>query len=359
MRDHKQITLFSPGPVPMSQKSLQIMGQSPIHHRSKAFQESLKNAHCMLSGLFKTPNCFAFTSTGTGGLESSVVNLLSSDDYVLALEGGKFGERWKEIFSAYGVKNKVISFDWGDTPPEEEVEEALKNNKFKAVYMQACETSTGTKYDLVKIVELIKKHSPETLLVVDGITAVGAYPLSIEDGVDVLITGSQKALSLATGLSLIGLSDKALKACSEASLPKYYFNYLEELKCLNAGSTRFSSPTQLWLSLEEELKNFENREEKFSHCLHLQEMMFNWCEKEGLKLFSKNPSPSLTAVKTPEGLTSSLITKNLLEKGYFVAGGQAEFKEKIFRVGHMGHISFKMMEDFLNTFSKVLKDLKA
>ncbi len=355
----RPITLFSPGPVPMSEISLKIMGTPPIHHRSKSFAQSLKNAHCSLSGLLGTPHCLAFTSTGSGGLESSIVNTLSNTDKALCIEGGKFGERWKEILKAYGVKHDFISFKWGKTPPLDQIKEQLLTNKYKAVFIQACETSTGTRYSIKEISKLIKDFSPESLLVVDGITAVGAYPISVaDDQIDVLITGSQKALSLATGMSFVGLSDKALKACERSNLPKYYFNYLEELKCLKNGTTRFSSPTQLWLCLEEELKSFNNLEEKHNHTLRLQKMMIDWCRQEGLELFSSNPSPSLTAVYCPKDISLSDLRTEILNQGYFIAGGQGEYTNSLFRVGHMGHISLSLMEDFLKVFSKVLKKLR-
>ncbi len=357
------IKLFSPGPAPIASIPLSVLSAPPLHHRSVEFSAILKETLELLKVFFDEEYLVIFPSTGSGGLEASVVNFLKKDDFVISLDGGKFGQRWSKLLHAYSIDHEVYKFPWGETPSPTHVRVLLKKHKPKAFFMQACETSTGTCFNVGEIAKLIKAHSPQTLLIVDGITAVGSYELSMkENSIDVLINGSQKALGLPTGLSFVGFSKKAKDLAHESNLPKFYFNILNELKALLKGTTVFSSPTQVWRALHLQLQSIKNTglSLKYMNSLSLQKIILNWVLKnhEGLKIkiFSKNPSPSLTAILLPDTLSASKIQKALLQQGYYIATGQDHYSDKLLRIGHMANLKESDMYDFLVVLEKTLKD---
>lgn len=352
--------LFSPGPTPLSESVLDAFSSAPMHHRSSAFKSIIKESLADLKMLFDEKHLAVFTSTGTGALEASIVNFMHSSDKVLTIDGGKFGERWSEILSAYKIKHQVYQIDWGQSPDLEKLEGVLLEAQPQALCMQACETSTGTAYPVDQISKLIKKVSPHTLLVVDGVTAVGAYPLPMqENDIDLLISGSQKALGLPVGLSFIGCSKKAFKKAKTSDLPKYYFNIIKEVENLTKSTTWFSSPTQLWLALNTELKKLrgDGLQKKYDTCRALQKLVHNWAEEHKIELFSKRPSTSLTALLLPQKIKATDVQKNMSARGYYIATGQADFKEQLIRIGHMANISPNEMKAFLEELKNCLKEL--
>ena len=346
--------LFSPGPTPLSQEVLDELGDLPLHHRSKAFKEILKKAYSLFPILFDEKHSVAFPSTGTGGLEASIVNFMDYKDHILALNAGKFGERWGKICKAYGLSYQSFVTPWGQKPHIENLKKTIQTQHPSAFCIQACETSTGTDYDLKTIKELLPK---DCLFIVDGITAVGAYPLSMkENGIDVLISGSQKALGLPVGLSLIGFSERAKKRAEKSSLPKFYFDVLRELKNLKSGTTTWSTPTQVWQALLIELEKLTKPKgliQKYELNYRAQKMILEWIEDSCFELFSENPSLSLTALLAPQKLSAKAVQKRLLEKDYFVSTGQGDFTDKLIRIGHMANVDLEDLKILLDLLKKI------
>lgn len=354
------IKLFSPGPTPLSESVLEALSAAPLHHRSIEFEKIVHESLNDLKLLFDEKHLAVFTSTGTGALEASVVNFLNSHDSALTIDGGKFGERWSEILSSYKIQHQTYKVSWGEAPETNKLKRLLSELKPTALCFQACETSTGTAFPLEQISQAVKETSPETMMIVDGVTAVGAYPLSMKKlGVDVLVTGSQKALGLPVGLSFIACSERAFKKAKASDLPKYYFNLLKEIEKQSKNTTWFSSPTQLWRALSVELKKLRGLglEKKYLECKKVQGVVHDWVKENNLKLFSTHPSPSLTAVLLPEHINASDVQKKMTAKGFYLAIGQADFKEKLLRIGHMANISVPEMKNFLNELSICLKEL--
>ncbi len=332
--------LFTPGPVPVSPRVLLTQAQPMTHHRLPEFSEVLREIREDLKYLFQTQReVYFFASSGTGAMEAAIVNLFSPGDKVIVVEAGKFGERWRELAETYGLNPVVLKIEWGQAIKPEQVEKALKEHPdAKAVLMQACETSTGVKHPVKEISELTR--SKETLLVIDAITALGVYPLPMDEwGLDVVITGSQKALSLPPGLSFIAFSDKALSLAESSKLPKYYFNLAKERKAYTKDTTAFTPAISLLLGLKEMLKRVRSLglERIFKHCSALSLACRKGISALGLEIFPEVPSESLTVVKAPQGLNTGEFLKFLRDKwGILFAGGQDKLKGKIFRITHMG-----------------------
>lgn len=332
--------LFTPGPVPVAPKILLTQAQPMTHHRLPEFSDILREIRENLKYLFQTTNeVYFFASSGTGAMESAIVNLFSPGDKVIVVEAGKFGERWRELARTYGLEPIVIKLEWGKAVKPEMVETALKNNPdVKGILIQACETSTGVKHPVKEISELTRER--ECVIVVDAITALGVYPLPMDEwGLDVVITGSQKALSLPPGLSFISLSKKAQMFVERSKLPKYYFDLTREKKAYQKDTTAFTPAVSLLLALREMLRRIREigLARLFEHHRVLSEACRAGVVALGLELFPEVPSESLTVVKAPVGLEVGKFLQLLRDRwGVVFAGGQDQLKGKIIRITHMG-----------------------
>ncbi len=332
--------LFTPGPVAVAPKVLLTMAQPVIHHRLPEFSNILKEIRENLKYLFQTEKeVYFFASSGTGAMEAAIVNLFSPEDHVIVVSAGKFGERWVELAKSFGLNPIIIELPWGKAVKPENVEEFIKKNpQTKGILIQACETSTGVKHPIKEIAEITKNK--ELVLVVDAISALGVYELPMDAwGIDVVIAGSQKALSLPPGLSFIAFSEKAYEFTKKAKLPKYYFSLQKEKKAYQKDTTAFTPAVSLLIGLREMLKRIRELtlEKLFEHYKILSFACRKAVEALGLEIFPEVPSESLTVVKAPEGLkTGELLTFLRTKLGIVFAGGQDQLKGKIIRITHMG-----------------------
>ncbi len=336
----KKYRLFAPGPTPVAEDTSLAMAQPMIHHRTKAFEKILEEVRGGLKWLFQTKNeVLILAASGTGAMEGAVVNTLSKGDKVLVVDGGKFGERWWKICKAYGVEADIIKVVWGEAVSVSEIESHLKKGGYKAVFVQASESSTGVYHPIEPIAALTK--NTETLCVVDAISALGAVDLPMDKwGMDILITGSQKALALPPGLAMVALSDKAWAMTEKSSLPKFYFDFKREKKNIETNQTAFTPAITLILGLAQTLQKLreEGLENVFARHARLAEATRQAMKALGLKLYAKSPVNSLTAVCVPEGVDGQKITKLLEQKHKMtIAGGQDAAKGKIFRIAHLGY----------------------
>ena len=335
--------LLAPGPTPVPPEILLAMAQPILHHRAPEFAELFGQVRENLKWLFQTQQeVITLVSSGTGGMESAVSNFLSPGDKALVVNGGKFGERWLKLCQVYGVKVEEIKVEWGYAVDPQQVAQALKKDPaIKAVYVQASESSTGVAHD-VKALGQIVKPLAETILVVDAVSAMGVFDLQTDAwGLDVMVTGSQKALMLPPGLAFVSVSDKAWGMGEKAKNTKFYFNLKKERESQTKNQTAYTAAVSLIVGLHEVLKqlkaeglaNIFARHKQLAHATR-QAML-----AAGLTLFPKqSPSDALTAVNSPEGVDGQAVYKNLREKyGITAAGGQDHLKGKIFRIAHMGY----------------------
>ncbi len=340
----KKVSLLAPGPTPVPPRTLLAMAQPLIHHRSADFMAIIGQVREGLKKIFQTKNeVLTFCSSGTGAMESSVANLLSPGDKAIAIRGGKFGERWTEILEAYGCQPINVDVDWGLAVKPETIKDLLaKDPSIKAVYVQALETSTGVDHPIKDLAQVTKDTG--AVLVVDAVSALGAYNIPTDQwGLDVVISGSQKALMLPPGLAFASIGPKALAMMKTSKLPKFYFSWEKELKSQGQNKGAFTSPVPLFIGLLDIFQFIEeNGIEKLWAEVEVKSKAFKSAVQAwGLELYSKeNPSPALTAVKVPDNMDAQDVVKWLKDKyGIFIAGGQAQAKGKIFRVAHMGYIN--------------------
>lgn len=339
----KKRYLMAPGPVAVDPHVMSVMSEPLIHHRSPQFSHILSEVRRDLKYLYQTNNdCLIFASSGTGGMEASVANILSPGDKAICVVAGKFGERWVELCQAYGINTVDINVEWGHAVDPALVKNALDEHPdAKAVFVQAHETSTGVKHPVEELGRMVAER-PETVLVVDAISALGVYDMKVDEwGLDVVVTGSQKSLSLPPGLAVVSVSDKAWKMAENVKGPRYYFNFLKERKALSKETTAYTPAVSLIIGLAEVLKQFRQMglENLFAHHRRLSGAVKQAVSAMGLEQFPKDPSEAITVIKAPEGVNGQDVVKILREDyGITIAGGQAHLKGKIFRISHYGYL---------------------
>ncbi len=360
----KKIRLLTPGPTAIPGNVLSKFAEPVIHHRTSLFESEFGRLQDHLKWLFQTASdVLTLTCTGTGAMEAAVANLFSRGDAVIVVNAGKFGERWTKLATGYGLTVSEITVERGSA-----LDPALLEARIhavpgvKAVLFQASETSTGALMPVKKIVDLCRNHG--ILSICDGITAVGILDLPMDDwGIDVLITGSQKALMLPPGLAFLALSDAAWKAAEKSSCPKFYFDLLRERKMQKKQQTAWTpgisliqgGVESLAMLREEGLPAIFKRHETLAHCTREAVLAL------GLELFSKSPSPVLTTVKVPAGFTveqGKSIPKLMQDRyGVIITGGQDELQGKIIRLSHFGYCDVFDVLTGIGALELVLADL--
>lgn len=335
--------LMTPGPTPVAPETQLAMAQPMLHHRSPQFMEILGEVREGLKYLFETKQeVLIFAATGTGAMEGAVANTLSPGDTALVVDGGKFGERWTELCNVYGIGVDRLAVEWGRAVDPQEVARRLDARpEIKAVFVQANETSTGVEHPVKELAEVVAPR-PGTILVVDAISALGGYPLPLDEwSIDVLVAGSQKAMMLPPGLAFAALSPKAWEFVKTAKCPRYYFDFAQQLKSQAKNQTPYTSAVSLILGLREVLARVrqEGLAAIYARNRRLSQATKAAVRALGLELYSRdNPSEVLTAVLAPPGVDGQKVVAKLREQGIWIAGGQAQAKGKIFRIAHMGYI---------------------
>lgn len=334
--------LLAPGPTPVPDRVLSVMARSIYHHRTPAFEKIFADCRKKLQWLYQTNyEVLTLSCSGTGAFEAVFQNFFSPGDVIINVGGGKFGERWGDMARVFGLK--VVSMDaaWGQALDVDKVAQALQQHpEAKAVICVASETSTGARHPYEAIGKLVKDKA-DCLLVVDGITAVGVWDIKPErDGIDVLVTGSQKALMLPPGLAFLSVSDKAWLCQEKAKIPRYYFDLAKERQAQNTNQTAYTPAVSLMVGLQESLAMMqeEGLSKIFARHARMAKATRAAMTALGLKLFPKVPADSLTSVCMPEGLKPNAIYAGLRDRANItIAGGQDQLKGKIFRVAHMGY----------------------
>ena len=354
----KRKYLMTPGPSPVPSFVREALAREILHHRTDEFRAILKETHEGLKYVFCTQNpVLVLASSGTGAMEAAVSNLFSPKDTVIAISGGKFGQRWADIAKAMDLDVIEMNVEWGAAPSIMEIKSLLdKNKEVKAVLTTLCETSTATVYDIEAIAKLTKEKG--VLLVVDAISGLGQDKLLTDEwGVDVVVSGSQKGFMLPPGLAFISIGKKAQEVMNSSKLPKYYFNLKKALKSYEKDDTPYTPAVSLIVALREALnyvkeEGIEKRWEKFQKmAIATQEA----AKALDLKLFSQSPSSSVTAILVPSVIKSTDIVKKMRkEYGVSIAAGQDDVKDKIIRIAHMGWIN---EQDLMMCFSLLEKTL--
>ena len=334
--------LFTPGPTLIHPDAGMIMSGPALHHRKSEFKEIFRQTTANLKAIYKTTHdILLLACSGSGAMESAVVNLLSPGARVLVGSAGKFGERWESLCKQYGVNATVIRKEYGDSVDPGEIGAHLeKDPQIEAVFIQGCESSTGAAMDLQALGEIVARF-PKTVSVVDAITTLGAAPLHTDEWkLDVVIGGSQKAFMIPPGLAFVSISAKAWEKSRQSKIPRFYFDWKREQENQIKNQTAFTPAVNLVQALHQATAFIlkDGVDDLVANAALLARMTRAAAAAWQLPLFARHPADALTAISIPAPLQAETIVSDLQKMfGAAIAGGQGEMQGKLIRIAHLGY----------------------
>jgi aspartate aminotransferase-like enzyme len=335
---------MAPGPVAVPERVRLAMAGTLLHHRAPAFLPVLEEVRANTKRVFQTEReVLLLACSGTGAMEAAVANCLASGERAVVVRGGKFGERWADLCSVYGVGVIPVDVEWGKAVDPGAVASAFERNPdARALLVQASETSTGV-YHPIEALARIVRESPERLMIVDGISGVGVHDLPMDRwGLDVVVSGSQKSWLLPPGLAFIALSERAERALGRVQRGRYYLDLRKELKSQSKNQTAFTPAVSLILGLREALAMIldEGLERVFARQESYARATRAGAQGIGLELFAPDsPSFACTSLWVPEGLDGKALIRRIRDVyGITVEGGRDAYEGRILRIGHLGDL---------------------
>ena len=336
--------LLTPGPTPIPPAVVAAMSAPIIGHRGSDFRRLVARVLARLREVFRTADeVLLFTSSGTGAMESAVANVCSPGDRVVVVAAGHFGERWASIAEAYGCTVDPIRYEWGEIPAPEDLAAHLRERGgAHAVFLTHSETSTGVVCELERLAAAARGAG--ALVVVDAISSLGAVPVETDDwALDVVVSGSQKALMTPPGLAVASVSSRAWDAAARASSPRFYFDWERTRKAHERPQTPFTPAISIVAGLDAALGALLDEGLDAVHERHrrLGRACREGAKAMGLELFSPDDDRCavVTAIRMPEGVDGQEVVQTVRDRlGVTLAGGQGQLRGKIVRVGHIGYV---------------------
>ncbi|SFS91737.1 pyridoxal-phosphate-dependent aminotransferase family protein [Marininema halotolerans] len=332
-----------PGPTPIPPRVQQAMNQPMIGHRDPDCSNMVAQLSQRLGPLFGTKEpVLLFASSGTAALEAAVVNTLAPGDEAAVIVSGAFGDRFSKILSRYDITLHQMDVPWGEACQPEQLARFLqKHAQVKAVFLTYCETSTGVLHPIGELAAVIHRET-NALVIVDGVSCIGGVESHFDEwGLDILVTGSQKALMLPPGLSFAAVSPRAWQIIEKNPRPRFYLDFQTYRTNIAKETTPFTPAVSLLFGLAEVLAMIE--EEGFQQVVERHQLMMRMTRAGiramGLTLMTTDThaSPTVTSVMGDDNGSADALRKELRRLSFRVAGGQQHLKGKIFRIGHMGY----------------------
>ena len=344
--DRFEPNLRIPGPTALPPSVREAGARQMINHRGPEFAAMLERILTGMKPFFGTTSDVAMLScAGSGGLEAAVVNTLSPGDRVLGVSIGSFGDRFAKIAGVYGADVTKIDVEWGQAADPTVVREALLANPgYKAVLLTHNETSTGVMNPIPVLAEAVRDVAPDTLILVDSVSGLGAVPFEMDAwGVDLVVTGSQKAWMAAPGLAMIAASPRTWDAMASATMPRFYLDLRAHRDAAVNGQTPFTPAIAVVYQVDEGLRlmSAEGATSIFARHEACAAASRAGLQALGFELFADErfASRTVTAVKLPEGHDWKTFNGAIKRHGVVLAGGQGKLSGKIFRLGHLGSVT--------------------
>jgi aspartate aminotransferase-like enzyme len=356
--------LFTPGPTPVPPEVLATLAEPVIHHRARDYRDIYERCLARLHEVYRTQNdVLMFTTSGTGAFESAVANLTTPGERQLVLSAGNFGERWAGMVRAFAADLVHVRLDWGETPEPDDLRSALAGGDVRVVYLTHSETSTGVVCDVQALAAVAKEAG--ALVVVDAVSSLGAVPLETDAWeIDVVVSGSQKALMCPPGVAFTSVSQVALETSARATAPRYVLDWERTRKAQAKLDAPFTPAVSIVRALDVALGLLldEGLEAAFDRHARLGRACREGAKAMGLELFSPDEDRSavVTAIRAPDGVDATEIVSTLRDRfGITIANGQGELKGKIFRIGHIGWFDVFDITTALAAVELVLADAGA
>jgi len=353
--------LFTPGPVEVSQKTLEAFSRPMIGHRGEAFKNLYRDIHPKLQTLFGTKQpVFLSTSSAWGVMEASIRNLVGKR--VLCCMCGAFSDKWLDVAKRCGKEAEPLQVEWGKHIGHKDVDLALASGKFDTVTLIHNETSTGVMNPLPEICSTLAKY-PDVLLVVDTVSSFSAVKIDMDAlGIDVMLTGAQKALALPPGFSLFSVSEKAFARAKTIPNRGYYFDFLEFKRQQGEWMTPSTPSIGHIFALQSKLDEIfaEGLDARFDRHAKTNALVHNWVRRVGFDFFAEEGfrSKALTCVKNTRGIDVLAMAKKLSEKHHLVIDpGYGKLKGQTFRLSNMGDETEETVSHLLACLDDCLPNL--
>jgi aspartate aminotransferase-like enzyme len=334
-----------PGPTALPPSVREAGGRQMVNHRGEEFKALLKRVEAGMKPYFGTEHhVILLTCAGTGALEAAVVNVLSAGDPVLAVTMGAFGDRFAKVAEVYGAAVTKLEVEWGKAAEPAAVRDAAAAIVgLKAVLLTHNETSTGVTNDIGALAAVIREVAPDVLILVDAISALGAVPFSMDAwGLDLVVTGSQKAWMSAPGMAMAAVGPRAWAASETATMPRFYLDLRRHRDTAVIGETPWTPAVAVMYQVDEGLRlmNAEG-EGVFARHEACAAMTRAGLRAIGFELLAEDAvaSKTVTAAWIPGTLDWKAFNAGLKRRGLVVAGGQGRLKGRIFRLGHLGSVT--------------------
>jgi aspartate aminotransferase-like enzyme len=358
-----QTKLFTPGPVHVPERVLKEMAKPNDTHRSKPYSEMHQLATEGLQKLLYTNNeCLIFTSSATGIMEACVRNLVKEGEKALFFSIGAFGDRWYDIGVSNGKDSTKAGVEWGNAVTPEVAKEALSKDKYSVVFIQANETSTGVYNPIDKIVPIIKDYG--ALACVDATSSMAGVKVEVDKiGIDVCLASVQKCFALPPGLAVCSVSEAALEKASEVKNRGFYFDFIGLKNRNKKHQTPTTPPIPQIRGLAAQLDyilNNEGLEKRFERHKQLGNKTRSWAQDLNLEMFPEKgyESNSVSTIRNSLGIDIARMVSMLLEKGYRIVNGYGALVNKTFRIGHMGEIQLRDLDEMLHVLAGIISELK-
>lgn len=366
---NSQNPIFIPGPTNIPEALRKAVDMPTIDHRSPLFGEILHPALEGVKKVLKTTQgqIFVFPSTGTGGWETAITNVLSLGDKVLTARNGMFSHRWIDMCQRHGLDVTVVAQKWGDGVPADRFEEILtadRGHEIKAVLATHNETATGVRSDIGAVRRAVDAAGHPALLFVDGVSSIASMDFRMDEwGVDVAVTASQKGFMLPPGLAIVAFSPRAFEAVDAAGLPRTFFDIRDMARGYANNSFPYTPPVGLLnglkvatgMLLEEGIENVFARHHRIAE--GIRQAIAAW----GLRLCAIRPdlySDTVSAILVPDGFDANKIVAHALNAyGVAFGTGLGDVAGKVFRIGHLGSLTAVMTLSGLATAEMVMVDL--
>jgi len=360
----KHVRLYIPGPVEVRKEILEAQSAWMIGHRSSEFSELYARLQPKLKQSFGTEKgrVFIYTSSGTGIWESAARNCVRDNQKVLHLVSGAFSDRWADVSEMNGKQVVRLEAPWGEAVKPQDLEEALKIQRYDAVACVYNETSTGVLQPVPAYAEIVKKY-PHTLFLVDAVSAYLGAEIRADDwGIDVCLASSQKAMALPPGIAFASISDRALERAKEVKNRGYYFDMIEIEKLHQKNNTPATPPISLMFAADKQLDDVlaEGLEKRTARHYQMRDMTIAWAAQAGFEVFAEKgyESPTLTTIKNTPEISVSELNKFLRARGMVVSNGYGKLKDNTIRIAHMGDLQPEHMQELFAAMDEFLAGKK-
>jgi aspartate aminotransferase-like enzyme len=358
--DRFEPNLRIPGPTALPPSVREAGGRQMINHRGPEFAAMLGRILDGMKPFFGTTQDVAvLTCAGSGGLETAIVNTLSPGDRVLGVSIGSFGDRFAKIAGIYGADVTKLDVEWGQAADPQAIRDALRAQPgYRAVLLTHNETSTGVMNPIAELAAAVRETSPESLILVDSVSGLGAVPFEMDAwGVDLVVTGSQKAWMAAPGLAMVAASERGWAATETARMPRFYLDLRAHRESAAVGQTPFTPAIAVVYQVDEgiRLMHAEGKENVFARHEACAAAARAGLSALGFTLFAdpSHASKTVTAANLPDGHDWKPFNTAIKSHGVVLAGGQGKLTGKIFRLGHLGSVTVGEILDVIAVLERV------